>query len=171
MSPDQTLNIELGTASDAASDEDEALEIEAERHVDSGARPKSAHVHPRNEESPKQPHPSTGSRLPQLKWNGEQSMAFGSDIAFSHYPFLEANNLPNLLPQDASYLEMQGCFRVPIKPIMDEFVKQYFLYVHPLTPLLNEGEIWQMYSSQSVGQTRLSLLLCQAVLYSACSVS
>lgn len=120
-----------------------------------------------------QPAPAR-ARIQQLQWNGEQSMRFGSDVTYSCYSFLDANNLSRILPQDASYLEMQGCLRVPIKSILDDFIKEYFLHVHPIMPLLREGDFWEMYGSQADGTPltkKLSLLVLQAMLLSACSVS
>lgn len=110
----------------------------------------------------------------QLQWIGERSMKFGSDITYTFYPFLEINNLSNILPQDVSYLEMQGCFRVPTKPVLDELVKQYFLHVHPIMPLYNEGEFWETYGAPSGAaptHKRVSLLVFQAMLFSSCRVS
>lgn len=99
---------------------------------------------------------------------------FGFDVMYSYYPFLELNNLPNILPQDVSYLDMQGCLRVPTKSILDEFVKQYFLHVHPVQPIINEGDFWEAYGSppsEVTPATRLSLLVFQAMLFASCAVS
>lgn len=120
-----------------------------------------------------QQNSSARARHQQLKWAGEQSMVFGSDIAYTYYPFLTLHDLPAVPPQDVSYLEMQGCLRVPVRTILDEFVKQYFLHVHPIMPLLDESEVWEMYTSPSVGTTsseHLSLLVWQAMLFAACNV-
>jgi hypothetical protein len=109
-----------------------------------------------------------------LQWSGEQSTRFGADITYTYYPFIEVNNLSAIPPQDVNYLELQGCLRVPIKTILDEFVKQFFMHVHPIMPLLNEGDFWEMYASQSQGthvSTRLSLLTLQAMMFSVCGVS
>lgn len=115
----------------------------------------------------------TRPRLQHLHWAGEQSTIFGSEVPYSFHSFLEVNNLWRLLPQDASYLEMQGCLRVPRKAILDEFAKQYFLHVHPILPLTNEGAFWKTYSSPPVegsGSGKLSLLVFQAMLFAACAV-
>lgn len=109
-----------------------------------------------------------------LQWSGEQSTRFGADITYIYYPFIEVNNFSAIPPQDVNYLDLQGCLRVPIKTILDEFVKQFFLHVHPIMPLLNEGDFWEMYASQSQGtdvSTRISLLMVQAMLFSVCGVS
>lgn len=126
------------------------------------------------QESVEERRAAEAARPDQLQWVGERSMKFGSDITYTFYPFLETNNLSNILPQDVSYLEMQGCFRVPTKPVLDELVKQYFLHVHPIMPLFNEGEFWEIYgalSGSAPGHERVSLLVFQAMLFSACRVS
>lgn len=110
----------------------------------------------------------------RLQWSGEQSTRFGADITYTYYPFIELNNLSNLPPQDVNYLDFQGCLRVPTKTILDEFVRQFFLHVHPIMPLLNEGDFWEMYGSQSQGthvSKRISLLMMQAMMFSVCGVS
>lgn len=112
--------------------------------------------------------------MQQLQWAGEQSAMFGSDVTYSYYAFLDANNLPNALPQDVGYLEMQGCLRLPTNMLLDDFVKQYFLHVHPMLPIINEGDFWEVYGSppeESTRSTRISLLLFQAMLFAACPVS
>ena len=109
-----------------------------------------------------------------LQWSGEQSARFGADITYTYYPFIEVNNLSAIPPQDVNYLDLQGCLRVPIKTILDEFVKQFFLHVHPIMPLLNEGDFWEKYASQSQGthtSARISLLMLQAMMFSVCGVS
>lgn len=120
---------------------------------------------------PLQHHPPARTGL---QWSGEQSTRFGADVTYTYYPFIEVNNLSAIPPQDVSYLDLQGCLRVPTKPILDEFVKQFFLHVHPIMPLLNEGDFWEMYGSQSQGthvSTRISLLMLHAMLFSVCGVS
>lgn len=120
---------------------------------------------------PVQPYPPARAGL---QWSGEQSTRFGADITYTYYPFIEVNNLSAIPPQDVNYLDLQGCLRVPTKTILDEFVKQFFLHVHPIMPLLNEGDFWEMYASQSQGthvSTRISLLMIHAMLFSVCGVS
>lgn len=77
------------------------------------------------------------------------------------------------MPQDVNFLDSQGCLRVPTRPILDEFVQQYFLHVHPLLPFLNEGDFWNLYCHQGSGGTgeKMSLLVFQAMLFSCCNVS
>lgn len=98
-----------------------------------------------------------------------------ADITYSYYPFLAISNLSSILPQDVNYLELQGCLRVPTRAVLDEFVQQYFLHVHTLLPLFNEGNFWELYCQQGVGgmppRGRMSLLVFQAMLFATCNVS
>ncbi|KAF5519523.1 Cutinase transcription factor 1 beta [Colletotrichum aenigma] len=93
------------------------------------------------------------------------------DVTFSFYPFLALGNLHNIPPQDVNFLELQGCLRIPTRAILDEFVQQYFLHVHPLLPMLNEGDFWDVYcmNPSSMPSDRLSLLLFQAMLFASCN--
>lgn len=106
-------------------------------------------------------------------WAGEHPAAVNADITYSYYPFLTISNLHNVIPQDVNFLESQGCLRIPTRAILDEFVQQYFLHVHPLLPFLNEGDFWNLYCQQSSGNTgeNMSLLVFQAMLFSCCNVS
>ncbi|KAJ9131606.1 C6 zinc finger domain containing protein [Pleurostoma richardsiae] len=97
--------------------------------------------------------------------------AAASFVLFSCYSFVEADGMWRLSPQDASFLENRGCFHLPAKPALDEFVTQYFRHVHPVLPLLNELEFWTMYlvpRPPSDAQARLSLFLFQAILFVSC---
>lgn len=100
-------------------------------------------------------------------------MALNSDVTYSYYPFLSLNNLHNVSPQDVNYLESQGCLRVPTRAILDEFVQQYFLHVHPLLPFIDEGDFWNIYGQEGgQGGTggKMSLLVFQAMLFACCNV-
>lgn len=55
---------------------------------------------------------------------------------------------------------------------MDEFLQQYFLHVHPLLPLVNEGDFWGIYCQIPSGNAhneRVSLLVFQAILFASCN--
>jgi len=106
-------------------------------------------------------------------WPGDQQLTVNADITYSYYPFLTISNLHNVMPQDVNHLESQGCLRIPTRAILDEFVQQYFLHVHPLLPFINEGDFWDLYCSQDSGGTgeKMSLLVFQAMLFSCCNVS
>ncbi|KAM5347469.1 hypothetical protein ACJ41O_010474 [Fusarium nematophilum] len=91
-------------------------------------------------------------------------------VAYTTYPFLIASNLAGLCPQDIAFLEAKGAFHVPMKPILDELIRQYFLHVHPFLPLLHEGQFWSAYrQDERAGPAKVSLLLFQAVIFASCS--
>ncbi|OTB04416.1 hypothetical protein M426DRAFT_320779 [Hypoxylon sp. CI-4A] len=104
-------------------------------------------------------------------WVGDQRIAVNADITYSYYPFLNISNLHNIMPQDVNYLESQGCLRVPTRAILDEFVQQYFLHIHPIMPVVNEGDFWDLYCNQAAtGSTgKVSLVFFQALLFSSCN--
>ncbi|KAK6194045.1 hypothetical protein LQW54_011847 [Pestalotiopsis sp. IQ-011] len=102
-------------------------------------------------------------------WVGDQRVQANVDITYSYYSFLQINNLPNIMPQDVNYLESQGCFRIPTREILNEFVQQYFLHIHPILPMLNEGDFWNMYGDAGHGGAgeKMSLLVFQSMLFSS----
>ena len=80
----------------------------------------------------------------------------------------------HLSPDIIHILERQRCFQVPSGAVLDEFVRQYFLYVHPCLPMLNEGVFWSMYSRRPhAGPETLScsLVLFQAMLFASSRVN
>ncbi|RSM09179.1 hypothetical protein CEP52_004286 [Fusarium oligoseptatum] len=82
------------------------------------------------------------------------------------YSFLQAPDTKSLLPQDLAFLTSQGCFVVPHRAALDEFMQQYFLHVHPMLPILNEKDHWQAYNSQDPqGQGSMSILVLQGLLF------
>ncbi|KAI0804418.1 hypothetical protein GGR55DRAFT_691011 [Xylaria sp. FL0064] len=104
-------------------------------------------------------------------WVGEQPVVVNADITYSYYPFISISNLHNVMPQDVNYLDSQGCLRIPTRAILDEFMQQYFLHVHPLLPFINEGDFWNLYchqGSEGSGE-KMSLLLLQAMMFSCCN--
>lgn len=179
-------HMSAGAASDAASVNLETAYHEPPRRTASDSNGGKPAFHNTDGNAQRQPPTQYAASVPLpplqhysparagLQWSGEQSTRFGADITYTYYPFIEVNNLSAIPPQDVNYLELQGCLRVPIRTILDEFVKQFFLHVHPIMPLLNEGDFWEMYASQSQGthvSTRLSLLMVQAMMFSVCGVS
>ncbi|KAI0149822.1 fungal-specific transcription factor domain-containing protein [Hypoxylon sp. NC0597] len=104
-------------------------------------------------------------------WVGDQRIAVNADVTYSYYPFITIGNLHNIVPQDVNYLESQGCLRVPTRAILDEFVQQYFLHIHPIMPILNEGDFWDMYCNQSSEEPtqKVTLVFFQALLFSSCN--
>ncbi|EXA32093.1 hypothetical protein FOVG_16670 [Fusarium oxysporum f. sp. pisi HDV247] len=95
-----------------------------------------------------------------------------SYVAYSDYRFLTIGNLSWIPSRSLRFLEDQGCFNVPSRPILDQFIQQYFLHMHPLLPLFNEGDFWDTYDDLSPGQRKpadmIPLHVFQAILF-ACS--
>src|SRR5690606_37648782 len=87
-------------------------------------------------------------------WAVDTQTGQASDVVYSYYPFLTISNLPNIPPQDVNFLELQGCLRVPTRALLDEFLQQYFLHVHPLLPLVNEGDFWDIYRQAPDGNAQ-----------------
>ncbi|KAJ4176778.1 hypothetical protein NW759_017500, partial [Fusarium solani] len=98
-----------------------------------------------------------------------RSLMIPSEVIYCRYPFLTVADIHRIPQQDASYLELQGCFKVPARPLLNEFVRQYFLHVHPILPVVNEGDFWALYDHDD-GQLlneSFPLLLFQAMLFAA----
>ncbi|KAI1964520.1 hypothetical protein LOZ56_006189 [Ophidiomyces ophidiicola] len=95
-----------------------------------------------------------------------------SNVIFSFYRFLELRDLSTLPQEDVRFLEMKGCLHVPTNSILDEFIRQYFLHVHPCLPLLHEGDFWRSYYSRPgfTGKPgTISLFVFQAMLFVSCA--
>ncbi|KAH7142915.1 fungal-specific transcription factor domain-containing protein [Dactylonectria estremocensis] len=69
------------------------------------------------------------------------------DIIFSCHGFLATGSLSHIPVTDFKFLETNGCFHLPARPVLDEFVVEYFRHVHPMLPILDEGAFWNMYLS------------------------
>jgi hypothetical protein len=81
--------------------------------------------------------------------------------------------MQHLSPTETRNLERQLCFQVPSGAVLDEFVRQYFLYVHPCLPMLNEGVFWSMYSKRPHAGPEVlscSLVVFQAMLFASSRV-
>ncbi|KAL2214556.1 hypothetical protein CC79DRAFT_151218 [Sarocladium strictum] len=93
-------------------------------------------------------------------------------VLYSHFPFLAMNNIHMIAAEELNFLELQGCLHFPIERFMNDFVQQYFLYVHPFMPLIDEGEFWEMYhgnGTQATERSTISLLVFQTMLFSSCT--
>lgn len=89
------------------------------------------------------------------------------------YSFLRTPDLQGILSQDLSFLISQGCFMVPQRSALDEFMEQYFRHVHPMLPLLNEADVWRSYKLQGRGfseEDKISILVLQGILFTSCGV-
>lgn len=117
-------------------------------------------------------HINTGSGS-QTRHGNKRSTSASADVSYSHYSFLTAGRLHAIPAEDVNYLESQGCLHIPTQPSLDVLVQHYFLQVHVVLPILNEGDFWEMYyQSKKPGGSRekMSLLVFQAMLYASCNV-
>ena len=94
-----------------------------------------------------------------------------AEVTYAHYPNVLANGLCNISFQDVNFLEQQGCLRVPARPVLDDLMQQYFLHIHPILPLVNEGDFWNSYYNDRgyPPQERIPLLLLQAMCFASCT--
>lgn len=80
--------------------------------------------------------------------------------------FVNDPDLSKLPLDDVTFLRQQGCLSVPPRPILDEFIREYFLHVHPMLPLMDESVFWEQYKQKT---NKVSLFLIQAMLFASCS--
>ena len=93
-------------------------------------------------------------------------------VRCTQYPFIRVNRTEQMPVDDLEFLEAQGCFSLPPRPLLDPFIRTYFLYVHPNVPLLDEADFWDMYTRpdiSSVEINRISLFLLRAMLFASCT--
>lgn len=96
-----------------------------------------------------------------------------SEILYSAYRFLTLDELFRLPEQDVQFLELNGCLHLPTRSVQDELVHQYFLYVHPCFPCIDEAEFWDLYLNrdQHDGTRKtMSLLVFQGMLFASSAV-
>lgn len=83
-------------------------------------------------------------------------------------PFLELNDQSTLNQADLALLAANGCLSIPDKSLTDDFLRQYFLYVHPSTIVVDESEFWRAYeNSRKDHACKIPLLLFQAILFAS----
>lgn len=91
-------------------------------------------------------------------------------------PAFLACDLSHVANEDITYLQNKGCFAFPKKDILNELLQSYFDYIAPHMPFVDETGFWDMYRahyedanqvSGHTGQTSISLLLFQAMLFAA----
>ncbi|PLN86931.1 hypothetical protein BDW42DRAFT_189845 [Aspergillus taichungensis] len=90
-------------------------------------------------------------------------------VAFTSYPFVEFRGVGLLPREDLAFLASKACLSVPDKTVINDFVRQYFLHIHPSMPVLDEAAFWDMYLhlEEDVDE-RVSLFVFQALLFVSC---
>lgn len=93
------------------------------------------------------------------------------EVSYTRCSFIILNNLRSLGPEDVAYLASQDCLVIPTGETLDHFLEMYFLHVHPLLPMVNEGNFWKLYCHGPCEDTdKVPLVLFQAILFAASSV-
>ncbi|KAL4957086.1 hypothetical protein BDW69DRAFT_201962 [Aspergillus filifer] len=115
----------------------------------------------------------TARQSEKINKNCSRGTTPAGTVEFSHYPFLEVNNVQALDKEDVAYMRSKGCFSVPDQPGLDDFVNQFFLHIHPETPVLDEAGFWRLYKGDEIRSTnageKMSLFVFQALLFRAVS--
>uniref|UniRef100_A0A0B7K1V3 Oxidase FUB9 n=2 Tax=Bionectria ochroleuca TaxID=29856 RepID=A0A0B7K1V3_BIOOC len=109
------------------------------------------------------------SRLSGYFWIGNRPST-NVFVPFYYHKYLQVADLQHLSPSQIHNLELEGCFQVPSQSVLNEFIRQYFIYVHPCLPLVNERTFWSIYSRTDNVQRKtsfFSLALFQAMLFAA----
>ncbi|KAK5054521.1 hypothetical protein LTR84_001412 [Exophiala bonariae] len=71
----------------------------------------------------------------------------------------------SLLPEDLGYLHKKGCFDIPAPKFRDALFRSYAEFFHPYMPLLDLGRFLKVVTSQVPQNSRVSLLLFQAIMF------
>lgn len=117
---------------------------------------------------------TAGAEEIETRVSHKHDASLSNYIGYSYYQFLSLDNVGSIPTQDYQFLELQGCLHVPVGSILDIFVDQYFLHMHPMLPILDEGMFWDIYSQNPKPGERnrkFSLLVFQAMLFACCNVS
>lgn len=114
----------------------------------------------------------TGSSPDELPFfsHGETHCTSEHFVPYNHYPFITVNEPTDGLPEVTEFMKTMHCFCLPRPPILDVFIKQYFLHVHPNLPILDEGEFMEVYSNRASNGVGIPLFLIQAMLVAASTV-
>ncbi|KAJ0418668.1 fungal-specific transcription factor domain-containing protein [Aspergillus carlsbadensis] len=95
------------------------------------------------------------------------SQSAGPWTEWTNYRFLHAKVCHDMPEWDLNLLQQRGCFSIPVRGLLNEFTREYFLHVHPNLPVINEADFWDTYTNNR--REPISLVLFQAMLFAACS--
>ncbi|KAL2065772.1 hypothetical protein VTL71DRAFT_3442 [Oculimacula yallundae] len=95
------------------------------------------------------------------------------DMIYSYFDFIEAETFSHIAPEDFKFLEFKGCFHLPSRPILDDLVREYFLHVHPVLPIIDERAFWELYFPRDDNKRRstdqkIPLFVFRAMLFVSC---
>ncbi|KAL3454367.1 hypothetical protein BJX65DRAFT_727 [Aspergillus insuetus] len=128
----------------------------------SRSRPEALRVTQSRTEPPGRHASQSRSPSPCMRWAAD-----GASLPLSYFKFLERPVLDELNPVERSVLETQECLHFPKKTELGIFFHHYFLYVHPLLPVLDEASFWTAYQRPLQGSPKLPVLLVRAMLFAA----
>ncbi|KAF7557698.1 hypothetical protein G7Z17_g390 [Cylindrodendrum hubeiense] len=125
----------------------------------------------RSTHSPKGSDASVLDSIEQRVSNNQINSRPGKTCSPTSNPNQPAPKTQTILPQDLEFLNKQGCFIVPQRSVLDEFIHHYFSFIHPILPILNEADFWALYDSglESRSQERMSIIVLQGMLFTSCT--
>ncbi|CAG8191391.1 unnamed protein product [Penicillium olsonii] len=88
-------------------------------------------------------------------------------LSLAEYEFFDTIQLMSLPADDMSFLESEGCFSLPPRHLLDEFIRQYFARVHPLVPVIDEADFWRLYRTVASHNHTVSLFVLQSMLFAS----
>lgn len=88
---------------------------------------------------------------------------------YSFYPFVHLSVI-KLSARDFASLEPAKALQLPSQPHLEKFVKQYFRFIHPFLPVIDEGHFWQIYLGDKSQDASFSLFVLQAMLFATAGV-
>ncbi|KAH8654763.1 fungal-specific transcription factor domain-containing protein [Ilyonectria robusta] len=105
-----------------------------------------------------------------VKLSSDNRLEPSNTVVYCSYPFMAVSNMFYVPARDVRFLDAEECFRLPTRSILNQAVRQYFLHVHPMLPMLSEGDFWEAYYSPTPDESnKTCLLLMQAMLFASCN--
>ncbi|KAJ3456118.1 hypothetical protein MRS44_016141 [Fusarium solani] len=111
----------------------------------------------------------SSQHLPEVPRDEKSEATDGTPFVLAiHYPFIDPGAVWRLSPGEMTLLEKRRCFQVPAEPVLAEFIQNYFMYMHPFLPLVDEASFWELYSSPPstfLDKPRFSLFVVHTLLF------
>lgn len=85
------------------------------------------------------------------------------------FPFIKTADLTHLSSLDVQFMQHHRCFDLPSKQLLNEFVRLFFLHIHPTLPVMDESAFWALYTNHQ--SDKISLLVFQSIMFAASTVS
>ncbi|KAL4887418.1 hypothetical protein BJY04DRAFT_212454 [Aspergillus karnatakaensis] len=91
----------------------------------------------------------------------------GVYLPCAYYSFIQPLEVESVDSAKIFFLEAQACLSLPNTSEVDVFVRHYFLYLHPFTPVLDEAAFWRAYRGDGRSGMQISLFLLRAMMFAA----